>query len=55
MSIAVKQIYRFEDFRLDVNNRLLLRGTETVPNPQKEINHLLILVERAGSVVEKEE
>jgi len=55
MSIAIKQIYRFEDFRLDVGNRLLLRGVETVPIPPKVFDLLLILVERSGSVVEKEE
>lgn len=55
MSIAIKQIYRFENFRLDVSNRLLLRGMETVPIPPKVFDLLLILVERSGTVVEKEE
>ncbi len=55
MSIAVKQIYRFEDFRLDTSNKLLLRGPETVPVPPKVFDLLLILVERSGTVVEKEE
>lgn len=55
MSIAVKQIYRFEDFRLDASNKLLLRGMETVPIPPKVFDLLRILVERSGTVVEKEE
>lgn len=55
MSFAVKQIYQFEDFRLDAGNKLLLRGMETVPIPPKVFDLLLILVKRSGTVVEKEE
>lgn len=55
MFIAIRQIYRFGDFRLDTTNRLLLRQTETVPVPPKVFDLLLILVERSGLVVEKDE
>ncbi|MDX2041917.1 MAG: tetratricopeptide repeat protein [Acidobacteriota bacterium] len=55
MFIAIKQIYLFGDFRLDATNRLLLRQTETVPIPPKVFDLLLVLVERSGGVVEKEE
>lgn len=55
MFLAIKHIYRFGDFRLDATNRLLLRQTETVPIPPKVFDLLLVLVERPGQVVEKDE
>lgn len=55
MFLAIKQIYRFGEFRLDKTNRLLFRQSETVPIPPKVFDLLLVLVERSSEVVEKEE
>ncbi len=51
----IKQLYRFEHFHIDVTNRLLLRDGENVALAPKVFDLLLLLVERSGDVLEKEE
>lgn len=48
-------LYEFEGFVLDPVRRLLARNGEPVPLPPKALATLLVLVERHGQVVEKEE
>ncbi len=47
--------YEFGPFRIDLANRLLLRDGEAVPLPPKVIEILIVLVENAGRVLEKDE
>lgn len=51
----IKQLYRFEQFQIDVTNRLLLRNGENVALAPKVFDLLLLLVERSGDVLGKEE
>src|SRR2546429_4174534 len=55
MSEREFQIYEFGRFRLDANNRMLLRGDRKVHLTDKVFNILLLLVERSGHLVTKEE
>lgn len=55
MSKSYNDFYDFGPFRLDVANQLLLREGVRVALMPKTFETLLILVERAGQVVEKEE
>ncbi len=55
MSQQEQVLYEFEDFVLDPVRRLLTRGGEAVPLPPKALATLLVLVERHGRVVDKEE
>jgi DNA-binding winged helix-turn-helix (wHTH) protein/tetratricopeptide (TPR) repeat protein len=48
-------LYEFEDFRVDPVRRRLLRSGEPVPLTPKAFAILLVLLERRGEVVEKEE
>jgi Tol biopolymer transport system component/DNA-binding winged helix-turn-helix (wHTH) protein len=48
-------LYRFDDYQLDAAERVLKRSGEIVPLPLKPFEVLLVLVERHGSVVSKEE
>ncbi len=48
-------LYEFEGFALDPVRRLLTREGEPVPLPPKALATLLVLVERHGRVVDKEE
>ena len=50
-----KQIYRFGSFTLDCAERVLLRDGQPVTLPPKDIDTLVVLVENAGHIVEKEE
>lgn len=53
---TVKEIYGFDEFRLDVSEeRLLLCGNEPVPLPEKAFEILRVLVENAGHLVGKDE
>ena len=52
--MAGRPFYEFGPFRLDATGRLLFRGTEPVLLPPKAIDTLLVLVENAGTVVDKE-
>lgn len=49
------QVYGFDDFRLDVANRRLLREGLPVRLPSKAFDMLVLLVERGGRLVGKEE
>src|SRR5262245_1840963 len=55
MSHQSKYLYEFGPFRLDVNERLLLRDGESVSLTPKAFDLLLALVERHGRLMEKEE
>jgi DNA-binding winged helix-turn-helix (wHTH) protein/TolB-like protein len=55
MSLHAKHFYEFGPFRLDIVERLLLRASEPVPLTPKSLDLLLVLVERHGHVVEKQE
>jgi Tol biopolymer transport system component/DNA-binding winged helix-turn-helix (wHTH) protein len=48
-------VYEFDDFRLDAAERQLLRNGKAVPIPSKAFDLLLVLVERNGHLVEKDE
>lgn len=50
-----RNVYEFGEFRLDAGDRLLFRRGELVPLAPKAIDTLLVLVERGGHVVSKEE
>jgi|SRR5581483_11431000 len=50
---AVRRFYEFGRFRLDLTDRVLLRGTEAIPLPPKAAETLVFLVQHAGRVVEK--
>lgn len=52
---STNRLYRFGEFQIDVKNRLLLRGSETVPVTPKAFDLLLLFVENSGSLLEKEE
>jgi len=45
----------FGSYRLDAEERVLLRDGKPVTLPPKDVETLLVLVERAGHIVEKEE
>lgn len=49
-----EQLYEFGSFRLDPGERLLLRAGEPVPLTPKAFDLLLVLVEDAGHLLEKE-
>jgi adenylate cyclase len=55
MNKSETQIYEFGPFRLDANDRILLRGGKTVRLTEKVFNILLLLVQRSGHLVTKEE
>jgi DNA-binding winged helix-turn-helix (wHTH) protein/Flp pilus assembly protein TadD len=55
MSLQKKHLYEFDPFRLDTVEKLLLKNGETIPLTPKVFDTLLFLVQRAGSLVEKEE
>ena len=50
-----KSFYEFAGFRLDVKKRHLMSGDEIVPLTPKEFKVLLLLIENAERVVEKDE
>lgn len=53
--MGAQSSYRFGEYRLDSGDRLLFRGDKLVPLAPKILETLLLLVERRGHVVEKEE
>jgi eukaryotic-like serine/threonine-protein kinase len=55
MSHQPDPIYEFGPFRLDVAERMLLRGGEAIPLQQKAFDLLHILVEYHGHLLEKDE
>jgi DNA-binding winged helix-turn-helix (wHTH) protein len=54
-SDEVKRSYEFGPFRLDPQDRTLLRDGELVPLTIKAFDTLLVLVENAGRVISKDE
>jgi DNA-binding winged helix-turn-helix (wHTH) protein/Tfp pilus assembly protein PilF len=55
MSNSVKHFYEFGPYRLDVANRLLLRGGETLPLTPKAVDTLLALIQHGGEVIRKDD
>src|SRR6185503_9482447 len=55
MSTETKRIFEFGPFRLDAGERVLLRDGRPEQLPPKAIDVLLVLVERSGHIVEKDE
>src|SRR5688500_2101920 len=55
MSSLSNHLYKFGDFTIDVDQRVLLRAEEFVSLTPKVFDTLLILVESGGRIVEKEE
>jgi TolB-like protein/DNA-binding winged helix-turn-helix (wHTH) protein/Tfp pilus assembly protein PilF len=53
--LKTKPLYRFGSYTLDADERVLLRDGEPVTLPPKDLETLLVLVERAGHIVEKDE
>ena len=49
------QIYGFDNFRLDVPNRQLLRDGRPVPLPSKAFDMLVVLIENDGRLMSKDE
>src|SRR5262245_11659638 len=47
--------YAFDRFRLSPDGTLLVRGGEVIPLAPKVLQTLLVLVQRAGEVVRKED
>src|SRR5215813_2579719 len=55
MHKQTKQLYVFGPFRLDTDERLLMRDGRVAPLPPKVFDTLLVLVENSGRVVSKDE
>ena len=53
--MKVKHLYGFGPYRLDAEERVLLRDGQPITLPPKDLETLLVLVENAGHIVEKEE
>ena len=53
--MANRRFYQFGQFRLDATGRLLFRGNAPIPLPPKAVETLVMLVENAGAVMQKEE
>jgi Tol biopolymer transport system component/DNA-binding winged helix-turn-helix (wHTH) protein len=53
--MSQQRFYDFDGFRLDAEDKVLLRDGEILPLTQKAFDVLLILVERNGRVVTKDE
>src|SRR5262245_28533574 len=50
-----KQLFEFGPFRLDADERLLMRDGRMTPLPPKVFDTLLVLVENSGRIVSKDE
>ena len=55
MTTPARQIFEFGPFRLDSSERVLWRDGQRVPITLKAFDLLLLLVERSGHIVEKDE
>jgi len=53
--VSDRRYYEFGQFRLDASGHMLFRGTVPVPLPPKAVDTLLVLVQNAGAVIDKEE
>lgn len=54
-SLKAKHIYEFGAYRLDTEEKVLVRDGQAVPLQPKDLETLIVLVERAGHIVGKEE
>lgn len=52
---AEKRLFEFDEFRVDPVKRRLMRGGDIVPLTPKAFSILLVLLEKRGEVVEKDE
>ncbi len=55
MSLAIEHSYRFGEFTVDRDQKVLLRNDSPLPLAPKVFDTLLILVDNGGRIVEKEE
>ena len=55
MSNEINNLYEFEDFRLNAGELVLWRGDELISVPPKALQILVLLVEKQGEVVSREE
>src|ERR1700730_16527309 len=55
MSLAVNHLYRFGEFTVDTDQKVLLRQGAPLPTTPKVYDTLLILLENSGRIVRKEE
>ena len=55
MSNASKELYKFENFRLDVSERILWRDDEKIPLSEKAFDTLCALVRRGNHLASKDE
>jgi predicted ATPase len=53
--VVLGEVYEFGPFRLEINERRLLREGRTVPLRAKVLDTLRVLVSRPGSLIEKDE
>src|SRR5690348_18312593 len=53
--LKANRIYEFGSYRLDAEERVLSRDGQAILLQPKDLETLLVLVERAGHIVEKEE
>lgn len=53
--VSTYQFYKFEDYTLDLRQKLLFRGDRIIPLGQKPFECLLLMVKNANQVVLKEE
>ena len=53
--MSPNRLFAFEPYRLDLQERQLLRGTEAVPLPPKLFDLLAVLVQNPGSLLQKED
>jgi DNA-binding winged helix-turn-helix (wHTH) protein len=55
MSSLTSNLYRFGEFSMNAQNRMLRRGGQAVPLTPKALDILLLLVQNAGRIVSKDE
>src|SRR5271165_1784773 len=55
MSHKIREIYKFDDFGLDAERRLVTRAGQPVPMTSKVLETLLVLVRNRDRVLKKEE
>lgn len=54
MSSLTSNLYEFDQFRLDLQNRVLRRAGTVVPLTPKALDVLLFLIQNAGRIVTKD-
>ena len=54
MSLAIGQFYRFGDFAVNTDQKILLCQGKPLPLTPKVFDTLLVLIENSGRIVEKE-